>query len=150
MSHDLPRWVIVVRRDRREFYESLRLLFEADGRVEVVLDRRTGARRGENWPVGTERRRSSRRRAPMPEQAALWEDAGFRMIHRDEGYDVYQAEAADAESGPEAERKTERDQRLRATLWAARELLEDRQSARDQALQRLLAEALRLLDGRTP
>lgn len=149
MDQDLPRWLIVVRRDRRELYESLRRGFQEDGRVEVILDRRTGSRRTESRPGVSERRRSSRRRGLTPEQAALWEGAGFRMLHRDEGYDVYQAEAAKTEVSLKGEQNIERDQRLRATLLTALSALEARGDRKDEELRRLLEAGLRLLEGRS-
>jgi hypothetical protein len=92
----LSEWIIVVRPDRRDLYESLRRLFETDQRVEVVFDRRSGTPGGEDRPATRERRRSPGRRGLTPKQVARWE-AGFRILHRDAGYDVYEAEMAPAE-----------------------------------------------------
>jgi hypothetical protein len=36
----LPRWFIIVRRDKPHLYEHLRDSYEGDGRVEVIFDRR--------------------------------------------------------------------------------------------------------------
>jgi hypothetical protein len=92
----LSEWIIVVRPDRPDLHESLRRLFEADQRVEVVFDRRSGTPGGEDRPATRERRRSLGRRGLTPRQVARWE-AGFRILHRDAGYDVYQAERVPAE-----------------------------------------------------
>ena len=92
----LPEWVIVVRLDRPDLHENLRRLFETDQRVEVVFDRRGGTRGGEGRSASGERRRSSPRRGLTPKQLARWE-AGFRILHRDAGYDVYAAEGTPTE-----------------------------------------------------
>ncbi|MGH7265478.1 MAG: hypothetical protein ACREMB_11585 [Candidatus Rokuibacteriota bacterium] len=145
MSRDLPRWVFVVRQDKRELYENLRQGFEGDGRVEVILDRRSVARREKHRPVVSERRRTSRRRGLTLEQTALWEGAGFRMLHRGEGYDVYQAETPTTGRALEAEPLTERDERLRAILRTALTSLGSRKGRREEELRRLLETALQVL-----
>lgn len=145
MTRDLPRWVFVVRQDKRELYENLRQGFHGDGRVEVVLDRRSVTRREQRRPVTSERRRTSRRRGLTPEQTALWEGAGFRMLHRGEGYDVYQAETDTTEQPLEGEPLTERDERLRTTLRTALTTLGSAKGHRDEELRRLLETALNTL-----
>jgi hypothetical protein len=102
----LSEWIIVVRPDRPDLHESLRRLFETDRRVEVVFDRRTVPPRGEPPPAGRERRRPRARRGLTPKQAARWE-AGFRILHRDAGYDVYSAEPAPTTPGSEANQTTD-------------------------------------------
>ena len=86
----LPRWVIVVRRDKSEFYEDLRRNFKGDGRVRVILDRREQNRRTSTKPMETDRRRSDRRKPVPVRETALWDDAGFRLFHRDEDMQVYE------------------------------------------------------------
>jgi hypothetical protein len=87
---ELPRWLIVVRRDRRDLYEDLRRNFDGDGRVRVLLDRRERIRREARVPVGTERRRSDRRETPGTRDVSMWEDAGFRLYYRGEEMRVYE------------------------------------------------------------
>jgi hypothetical protein len=86
----LPRWLIVVRRDKGELYEDLRRNFKGDGRVRVILDRRERTRRTSTGPMETERRRSDRRKPVPVRETTLWEDAGFRLFHRDEDMQVYE------------------------------------------------------------
>jgi hypothetical protein len=102
----LSEWIIVVRPDRPDLHESLRRLFETDQRVEVVFDRRTGPPGGKPPSAAPERRRSRARRGLTPKQAARWE-AGFRILHRDAGYDVYSADRAPAAPGSEADQTTD-------------------------------------------
>ena len=92
----LPEWVIVVRPDRPDLHENLRRLFETDQRVEVVFDRRGGTPGGEGRSASRERRRSPARRGLTPKQLARWE-AGFRILHRDAGYEVYAADGTPVE-----------------------------------------------------
>jgi hypothetical protein len=91
-----PEWIIVVRPDRPDLHENLRRLFETDQRVEVVFDRRSGIPAGAGRSDSGERRRPPARRGLTPKQVVRWE-AGFRILHRDAGYDVYEAEGAPAE-----------------------------------------------------
>jgi hypothetical protein len=86
----LPRWLIVVRRERLDLYADLRRNFEGDGRVKVILDRRERTRRTATAPMGTDRRRSDRRKPPPAREAAMWEDAGFRLFYRGEDMRVYE------------------------------------------------------------
>jgi hypothetical protein len=87
-----PRWLIVVQRDKRDLYSNLRQSFEADGRVEVILDRRQADRRAEGGPVGAERRRQQRRKALTAREVDIWQNLGFRLYYQDEDMKVYEAE----------------------------------------------------------
>ena len=122
----LPGWLIVVRQDRRELYASLREGFQGDERVEVLLDRRQGDRRTKKPRAQPERRGASRRRSLSAKEAALWESAGFRILHREEDYTIYEA-AEGSEGAREAlsESKVERHRRVRALLIEAIRLLDD-------------------------
>jgi hypothetical protein len=95
---ELPRWVIIVRRDKPGLYEHLRESYEDDPRVEVTLDRRrptlTGMpaeanlRRADRRmrerraaPNG-DRRRAQRRQPLAPPQYEFWVNDGFFMTRR--------------------------------------------------------------------
>jgi|SRR5215471_15200325 len=92
----LPRWLIIVRRDRPLLYQHLRESYAGDGRVEVIVDRRatseipieTNLRRAERRlrdrrAVATgNRRHSERRRALGPSQRTFWAAEGFFMVRR--------------------------------------------------------------------
>lgn len=65
-----PRYVIVIQRGHRELFETLA---RSLGPENVRWDRRQAARRATTIPVGTERRRSARRREPGVRSAT----AGF-------------------------------------------------------------------------
>jgi hypothetical protein len=94
-----PRWVIVVPVDRPDAYAMLRRSFARSPWVDVVVDRRRGERRqaGEAAPA-VERRTSGRRRKaagdPAPEPA-------FRLAHRGDGCEVYEATAPEVTRCPE-------------------------------------------------
>lgn len=87
-----PRWLIVVRRERRDLYENLRRSFEPESGVAVILDRREEERRKATASVEPDRRRKDRRAAPTATELDSWETAGFRVIHQDVDLTVYQAE----------------------------------------------------------
>ena len=77
-----PRWLIVVRRDKPELFETLRQSFESDPRVTVIRDRRNALVRP----------KVERRRAPESDRAQeLWEDLGLRLIHQADDLTVYEA-----------------------------------------------------------
>ena len=90
-----PRWLLVVRRDRRDLYQNLLDAFHDVPRVVVILDRRDGERRrAETVPPqnAPERRWRNRRAAPSGAEADLWQTAGFRLIHAADDLEVYEAE----------------------------------------------------------
>jgi hypothetical protein len=60
--------LMIVARDQPLLYERLRLEFEADHEVAVVLDRRLGERRREPHPVARDERRADRRRSLVDNQ----------------------------------------------------------------------------------
>lgn len=88
----LPRWLIVVRRERRDLYESLRQGFASDPLVDVILDRRQADRRATGASAETDRRRRQRRRPLTSGEQAVWDTAGLRLIHKDHDLTVFQAE----------------------------------------------------------
>lgn len=88
----LPQWLIVVRRERRDLYESLRRGFASDPRVDVILDRRQAERRATEAGAETDRRRRQRRKPLTSGERAVWDTVGFQLIHRDHDLIVYQAE----------------------------------------------------------
>jgi hypothetical protein len=94
----LPRWLIIVRRDKPMLYQHLHDSYEGDGRVEVILDRRRAAptemppgaewRRGERRvrdrranPAG-DRRQVVRRQPLASPQQGFWGTEGFFMVRR--------------------------------------------------------------------
>jgi hypothetical protein len=92
---DLPRWFIIVRRDRTGLYEHLRESYAGDGRVEVILDRRPAAtmplevnmrraerRIGDRRMAASDRRLAPRRQPLAPAQHAFWITEGFFMVRR--------------------------------------------------------------------
>jgi hypothetical protein len=94
----LPRWFIIVHRDRPVLYQHLRDSYEGDGRVEVILDRRRAAPSeipaGAEWRRGERRvrdrragaagdRRQGQRRQPLASpQQHFWSTEGFLMVRR--------------------------------------------------------------------
>jgi CheY-like chemotaxis protein len=92
-----PRWLIIVQRDRPHLYRDLHQSFAADGRVQVILDRRQDDRRREVAGVGPDRRRRQRRTGLTARDAELWEHLGLRLFYRDEDMRVYEASA---DAGP--------------------------------------------------
>jgi hypothetical protein len=95
---EIPRWLIIVRRDRRVLYEHLREQYAGDGRVEVIVDRRwatsaeipveTNLRRAERrirdrrTAAQGDRRQAERRQPLAPSQHAFWVTEGFFMVRR--------------------------------------------------------------------
>jgi riboflavin biosynthesis pyrimidine reductase len=91
----LPRWLIIVRRDKPELYEHLRESYADDSRVEVILDRRRPTRTGmpqeanlrradrrirerRALPNG-DRRQAQRRQSLARPQYEFWVNEGFFM-----------------------------------------------------------------------
>src|SRR5215510_13650949 len=70
-----PRWLIIVRRDQINLYESLVLSFRFNDRVDVLVDRRDEDDRRTPKPIKSERRRRITAR-----ERALWKHVGFRLI----------------------------------------------------------------------
>jgi len=64
----MPELLMIVARNEPKLYERLRLEFEGDEEVAVVLDRRVGDRRRRPQAVTTDQRRADRRRAFADEQ----------------------------------------------------------------------------------
>ena len=94
----LPRWLLIVRRDRPVLYQHLREQYEGDGRVEVMFDRRAlvtappaeGERRrrgrrasDRRRPEKESERRQGQRRRPLAEpQRQFWHGDGFFLTRR--------------------------------------------------------------------
>jgi hypothetical protein len=95
---ELPRWFIIVRRDKPWLCEHLGDSYEGDARVEVIFDRRLAAppamlaevnmRRAERGirdrraaALG-DRRQAPRRQPLAPAQHAFWVTEGFCMVRR--------------------------------------------------------------------
>ncbi|HEV8144135.1 MAG TPA: hypothetical protein VGQ77_14840 [Methylomirabilota bacterium] len=57
----MPELLLIVARDEPMLYERLRLEFEGDEELSVVLDRRVGDRRRQPQPVSRDERRDERR-----------------------------------------------------------------------------------------
>ena len=67
------RHLMIVSRDRPDLYEQFSERFDADGSVEVILDRRSRDRRHDDMPRVGDRRGSDRRTPSMAgDSAALW------------------------------------------------------------------------------
>jgi hypothetical protein len=94
---ELPDCFIIVRRDNPMLYQHLRESYEADGRVNVIVDRRAtstavppevnerqGERRGrDRRATATGDRRQARRRQPLASpQHDFWMTEGFVMVRR--------------------------------------------------------------------
>jgi hypothetical protein len=60
----MDRLIFLVRRDRRDLFESLQRSFADEKDVEVILDRRIANRRQEDAEHSRERRRADRRVRP--------------------------------------------------------------------------------------
>ncbi|MGH7390564.1 MAG: hypothetical protein ACREM3_14065 [Candidatus Rokuibacteriota bacterium] len=60
-SRTVPRQLFVVARDREKLYEYVKRAFADNPTVQVILDRRTGERRGAGMPRIPNRRSSDRR-----------------------------------------------------------------------------------------
>jgi hypothetical protein len=71
----LPRYLLIIRRDRPEVFAKLHPL--AEGHVTFVRDRRRGERRAQVAPVTAERRAHDRRGDPP----STWAVLGF-VLHR--------------------------------------------------------------------
>jgi hypothetical protein len=94
----LPRWFIIVRRDKPLLYQHLREQYKGDGRVEVIVDRRraTSAEipaeanlrraqrriRDRRAAAVDNRRQAERRQTPAPSQQDFWINEGFFMVRR--------------------------------------------------------------------
>ncbi len=81
----LPRWLIVVRRDKQDLYRNLLESFKSDPQVTVIQDRR----QAETGRVEVERRRTRL----SARERDLWQTLGFRLIHTTEDFTVYEADA---------------------------------------------------------
>ena len=64
----MPELLMIVARNEPKLYERLRLEFDGDDEVAVVLDRRVGERRRLPQTVTADQRRTDRRRALADEQ----------------------------------------------------------------------------------
>jgi hypothetical protein len=78
----MAAFLYIVARRRHDLYESLRREFELEPGVEVVFDRRQGARRQGGAPGVEERRRRPDRRIGQMVQAQLRE-VGCAVVSRD-------------------------------------------------------------------
>jgi len=95
----LPRWLIIVRRDRPLLYQHLRESYTGDGRVEVIVNRRAtfkvpmetnlrraGRRIRDRRAVAPgDRRQAERRQTLGPAQQTFWVTEGFFMVRRASG-----------------------------------------------------------------
>ena len=90
----LPRWFIIVRRDRPVLYEHLRDSYEGEDRVHVIVDRRRATpseiAAGAEWrrvrdrqasPTGDRRQVVQRQLLASPQQG-FWDTEGFFMVRR--------------------------------------------------------------------
>ena len=90
----LPRWFIIVRRDRPVLYQHLHDSYEGDDRVQVIVDRRRATpseiAAGAEWrrvrdrqasPTG-DRRQVLRRQLLASPQQGFWDTEGFFMVRR--------------------------------------------------------------------
>ena len=93
LSSKVParRWLIVVADDQATLRQGLRLTFENDPSVEVVVDRR-----GAESQVPSDEVTSQRRRPRSHEQDVMWRDLKFFLVDRWEGMTVYEAGATEA------------------------------------------------------
>jgi hypothetical protein len=64
----MPELLLIVARDEPMLYERLRLEFEGDEELSVVLDRRVGDRRRQPQSVSRDERRADRRQALVDDQ----------------------------------------------------------------------------------
>jgi hypothetical protein len=94
----LPRWFIMVRRDKPMLYQHLRERYRGDNRVEVIVDRRRATspeippeanlRRAERRirdrrAAALDNRRQAERRQPLAHsQQDFWVNEGFFMVRR--------------------------------------------------------------------
>ena len=87
VTPERSHWVIVTQVDRPEVVSGLRRMFAASAWVDVVVDRRRGARRQGAGQVARDRRLAGRRDADRhPTQTPL-----FRLAHRGDGFEAYEA-----------------------------------------------------------
>jgi hypothetical protein len=90
----LPRWFIIVRRDKPVLYQHLRDSYEGEDRVQVIVDRRRATpseiAAGAEWrrvrdrqasPTG-DRRQVLRRQLLASPQQGFWDTEGFFMVRR--------------------------------------------------------------------
>ena len=107
VTPERPRWTIVTRADRPDVFAAFRRSFVGSVWVQVVADRRHGQRRRSgDGPPGSERRGVGRRIADkLPAQPSE-----FRLAHRGDGFDVYEA------LGPVAGRCSECDANVRVEI----------------------------------
>src|SRR5262245_22561232 len=91
----LPRWFIIVRRDRPVLYQHLHDSYEGNDRVEVIVDRRRATPSeilaGADWrrvrdrqasPTGERCQVVVRRRLLASPQQGFWDTEGFFMVRR--------------------------------------------------------------------
>src|SRR5215467_12638242 len=93
----LPRWFIIVRRDKPVLYQHLRDSYEGDDRVQVIVDRRqatpseiaAGAEwrrvRGRRAGMMGDRRQTEGRQPLASPQQHFWGTEGFYMVRRASG-----------------------------------------------------------------
>lgn len=67
----MERLIFIVSQNRRELYESLRVVLGQERDVEVILDRRIVKRRRHEVPTSAERRRYGRRARPLEDSEIL-------------------------------------------------------------------------------
>jgi hypothetical protein len=95
---ELPRWFMIVRRDRPGLHEHLRESYVGDARVEVIFDRRLAASpempaeanmrraerrlRDQRAAALGDRRQAARRQPLAPAQYEFWVTEGFFMVRR--------------------------------------------------------------------
>lgn len=75
-----PRHLYIVATDRRDLYDLFRIQFADDPNVEVILDRRKGARRAARGATAGKRRRAERRQM---EQEHLLKTLGVVLVSRE-------------------------------------------------------------------
>jgi len=79
----VPRWLVVVCRDRPEVHARLRRSFDRSPLVEVLLDRRQAERRRASAAVSRDRRRVDRRQPPRHGDAGS--GGRYRLIQERDG-----------------------------------------------------------------
>jgi hypothetical protein len=94
-----PRWIIVVEISRPEILTSLRRTFQRAPWVEVLTDRRRGERRRADELPAAERRLGDRRRREDDRTRV----PDYRLAHRGDGHDVFEASALAGARCPECE-----------------------------------------------
>jgi hypothetical protein len=79
----MARWLFIVRRDRPRLFRYLQDAFAGLDHIEIIVDRRH-----DEQPVGVDRRRAPLSKA----EQELWDEAGFRLVYRDDDFGIYRTD----------------------------------------------------------